>query len=75
GAFSRADCGGGADVGARAVLGGGGAHDRTCPHEAAAKTAAALGTEQHTVPGAGHLPMAEAPEPTAALIASAWRRR
>ncbi|MFI6907037.1 alpha/beta fold hydrolase [Nonomuraea sp. NPDC050394] len=52
-----------------------GEHDRTCPHEAAAKTAAALGTGQHTVPGAGHLPMAEAPELTAALIASFWSRR
>ncbi|MBB5079459.1 alpha/beta fold hydrolase [Nonomuraea endophytica] len=52
-----------------------GEHDRTCPHEVAAKTAAALGIEPHTVAGAGHLPMAEAPDLTAALIASSWRRR
>ncbi|WP_431040798.1 alpha/beta fold hydrolase [Streptomyces sp. P1-3] len=63
-----------AEVGC-SVLVARGEHDRTCPHGAAAKTAAALSTELHTVPGVGHLPMAEAPDLAAALIASSWRQR
>lgn len=47
-----------------------GEHDRTCPAQVAAATAADLGTVVRTIPGAGHLPMIEAPAATADLIRS-----
>lgn len=45
-----------------------GEHDLTCGAEDAQATAAALGTAVHEIPGAGHMPMVEAPAATAKLI-------
>ncbi|ALG09864.1 alpha/beta fold hydrolase [Kibdelosporangium phytohabitans] len=50
------------------VLGARGTHDRTCPAEAAAGTAAAFGTEVRQIAGAGHLPMVERPEDVVELV-------
>ncbi|WP_232664928.1 alpha/beta fold hydrolase [Pseudonocardia sp. TRM90224] len=47
-----------------------GQHDRTCSAEAAQQAAAALGTNLQVVPGAGHLPMVEAPAALARMIGS-----
>jgi pimeloyl-ACP methyl ester carboxylesterase len=45
-----------------------GEFDATCLPEAGAKMADALGATQHILPGVGHLPMLESPEPLSRLI-------
>jgi len=52
-----------------------GEHDKTCTPEQGAEMARALGTELVTMPGVGHLPMVEAPDELARLVADFLRAR
>jgi pimeloyl-ACP methyl ester carboxylesterase len=45
-----------------------GEFDATCLPEAGARMADAIGATQHILPGVGHLPMLESPEPLSAVI-------